>query len=94
MCQVSRGTLSIYLYMVQCSESDYRLLPSFIASTRSVLNPMNRDVKSCGHATVFASHPTDWNTDCGQSANNSRFNQHELHWLKYPDFTNEISELK
>ena len=89
-----RGTSSIYFYMAQGSESDYRLLPSFIASTRSVLNPINRDVKSCGHATVFAPHPTDLNTDRGQSANNNQFNQYELDSLKYPVFPNEISELK
>ena len=35
------------------SESDYRLLPSFIASTRSVLNPRNNDLKSFGHAIAL-----------------------------------------
>ena len=45
--------------MAQDSESDYRLLPSFIASTQSVLNPRNNDLKSFGHAIPFALHPTD-----------------------------------
>ena len=69
--------------MAQGTESDYRLIPSFIASTRSVLNPKNRDLKSFGHAIVFAHHPTDWNSHRGQPANYSRFIQHNLDSLKY-----------
>ena len=32
--------------MEQNSESDYRLLPSYIFSTRSVLNPINQDLRA------------------------------------------------
>ena len=74
--------------MAQGSESDYRLLPSFIASTRSVLNPRNNDLKSFGHA--FALHPTDWKSRKVYSASNSRFIQYGLDNIKYPFFSNEI----
>ena len=80
--------------MAQGTESDYRLIPSFIASTRSVLNPKNRDLKRFGHAIVFAHHPTDWNSHRGQPANDSRFIQHNLDSLKYPVLPNEIPELE
>ena len=80
--------------MAQESESDYRLLPSFIASTRSDLNLKIRDLKSVGHAIVFALHPTDWNSHRGQSAKNCRFIQHILNSLKYPVLLNEIPELE
>ena len=45
--------------MAQGSEPDFRLLPLFIFSACLVLNPKNRDLKSFGHAIVFAHHPTD-----------------------------------
>ena len=80
--------------MAQGTESDYRLLPSFIASTRTVLNPKNRDLKSFGHAIVFAYHPTDWNSHRRKPANNSRFIQHGLDSVKYPVLPNEIPELE
>ena len=76
--------------MAQGSESDYRLLPSFIASTRSVLNPRNNDLKSFGHAIVFALHPTDWKSRIVHSSSNSRFSQHGLDKIKYPVLPNEI----
>ena len=91
MCFVA---LHRYIYTWSKAKSDYRLLPSFIVSTRSVLNPINRDVKSFGRAIVVASHPTDWNSDRSQPANNNRFIQHELDSVKYPVVLNEISELK
>ena len=72
------------------SESDYRLLPSFIASTRSILTPRNNDLKSFGHAIAFALHPTDWKSRKVYSASNSRFSQHGLYKIKYPILTNEI----
>ena len=59
--------------MAQCSDSDYRLLPSFIVSTRSVLNPLNNDLTNFRHAIVFALHPTDWRSRRIFSASNSRF---------------------
>ena len=76
--------------MAQGSESDYRLLPSFIASTRSVLNPRNNDLKSFGHAIAFALHPTDWKSRKVYSASNIRFSQDGLDKIKYPVLPNEI----
>ena len=70
--------------MAQKSESDYRLLPSYILSTLSVLNPINQDLKSCGHAIVFDHHPTDWNARRGQPAKEERLIQHGLDKIKYP----------
>ena len=84
-----RGNPSIYSFMAQGSESDYRLFPSFIASTRSVLNPKNCDVDSCGHAIIVAPHPTDCSSDRSQPANNNRFIEHELNSFKYPVFFEE-----
>ena len=76
--------------MAQSSESDYRLLPSYIASTRSVLNPRNNDLKSFGQAIAFALHPRDWRSRRVYSASNSRFIQHGLDRIKYPVLPNEI----
>ena len=76
--------------MAQGSESDYRLLPSFIASTRSVLNQRNNDLKSFGHAIAFTFHLTDWKSRKVYSASNSRFSQHGLDKIKYPVLPNEI----
>ena len=39
--------------MAQGSELDYILLPLFIASTFSVLNLRNNDLRSFGHAIAF-----------------------------------------
>ena len=58
--------------MAQSSESDYRLLPSFILLTRSVLNQINQDLKSFGHAIVFAHYPTNWNACREQLAKEER----------------------
>ena len=80
--------------MAQCSESDYRLLPSFIVSTRSVLNQINNDLKSFKHAIGFAFHPTDWRSRRIFSASNSRFIQHGLDKIKYPVLPNDISSFK
>ena len=79
--------------MAQCSESNYRLLPSFIVSTRSVLNPMNNDLKSFLHAIAFALHPTDWRSLRIFSASNSRFIQHGLDKIQYPVLPNDIPTL-
>ena len=76
------------------SESDYRLLPSFIASTRSVLNTRNNDLKSFGHAIAFAVHPSDWRSRRVYSASNSRFIEHGLDKIKYPVLPNEIPGLE
>ena len=40
-------------------QSNYTFLPSFIISTRSVLNPINNDLISLEHAIGFAIYPTD-----------------------------------
>ena len=80
--------------MAQGSESDYRLLPSFIASTRSVLNPNINYLKSFGHAIALALYQTDWKSRKVYSASNSRFSQHELDKIKYPVLLNEIPGIK
>ena len=80
--------------MAQCSESDYRLLPSFIVSTRSALNPMNNDLKSFGYAIAFALHPTDWRSRRMFPASNSRFIQHGLDKIQYPVLPNDIPTLE
>ena len=80
--------------MAQGSESDYRLLPSFIASTRSVLNPRNNNLKSFGHDFAFALYPTDWRSRRVYSASNSRFIEHGLDKIKYPVLPNEIPGLE
>ena len=72
------------------SESDYRLLPLFIASTRSVLNPRNNDLKRFGHAIACTLHPTDWKSRKVYSASNSRFSQHGMDKIKYQVLPNEI----
>ena len=54
--------------MAENSESDYILLLSYILTTQSVLNPINQDLKSFGHAIVFAHNPTDKNARRGQPA--------------------------
>ena len=76
------------------SESDYRLLPSFIASTLSVLNPRNNDLKSFGHAIAFAIHPTDCSSRRVYLSSNSRFIQHWLGKIKYPVLPNKIAGLE
>ena len=79
--------------MAHGSESDYRLLPLFITSTRSVLNTRN-DLKSFRHAIAFALHPTDWRSRRVYSASNSRFIEHGLNKIKYSVLPNEIPELE
>ena len=80
--------------MAQCSNSDYRLLPSFIVSTRSVLNPINNDLKIFEHAIVFAHHPTNWRSRRIFSASKSRIIQHALDKIKYPVLPNDILSLE
>ena len=80
--------------MAQGSESDFRLLPSFISSTGLVLNPKHRDLKSFGHAIVVASNPTDWTFHRGQPAKEFRFNQYRLNSIKYPVLPNDIPKLE
>ena len=80
--------------MAQSSESDYRLLPSFILSTRLVLNPINQDLKSFGHAIVFAHHPTDKNASRGQPAKEERLIQYGFDQIKYPVLPCEIPNLE
>ena len=76
--------------MAQGSESKYRLIPSFIALTRSVFNQRNNDLKRFGHAIAFALHPRDCRFRRVYSASNRRFIEHELDKIKYPILLNEI----
>ena len=80
--------------MAHGRESDYIILPSFIASTLSVLNPRNNDLNSFGHAIDFALHPTDWSCRRVYTASNDRFSQHWLDKIKYPVLPNEIFGLE
>ena len=80
--------------MAQGSELDYRLLPSFIEQTLSVLNLINNDLKSLGHAIAFALHPTDWSSRRDFSATNTRFIEHGLDKIKYPVLPNGIPGLE
>ena len=75
--------------MAQGSESDYRLLPSFIASTRSILNPRNNVLKSFGNAIAFAIHPTDWKSRKVYSGSIIQFIQHYCDKIKYPVLPND-----
>ena len=67
---------------------------SYIFSTRSVLNPINHDLKSFGHAMIFAHHPTDWNARRRQTAKEERLIQHGLNKIKYPVVPCEIVKLE
>ena len=80
--------------MAQSSESNYRHLPCYIASTRSVLNPNKTDLKSFGHAIAFALHPTNWRSRRIYSTSNSRFIQYGLDKIKSPLFPNKIAGLE
>ena len=80
--------------MAQFTESVYRRLPSFIASTRSVLNQKNRDLKSFGHAIIFAHDQTDWRLHRGHPAKESRFHQHSINSIKYAVLPNDIPTLE
>ena len=80
--------------MAQGSESNYRLLPSFIASTRSVLNPRNNELESFKHAIAFAPHPTDWTSRKVYLASNSRYIKHGLYKIKYLVLPNKIPGLE
>ena len=80
--------------MAQGSESDYRLLPLFIVSTRSFLNPLNNDLKSFGHAIAFALHLTIWRSRKNFSTSNSRFIQHGLDKIQYSVLLNDIPTLE
>ena len=80
--------------MAQHSEPDYRPLPSYFLSTRSVLNAINQDLKSFGHAIVFAHPPTDWNARRGQLAKEERLIQHVLDKIKYSVLPCEVPILE
>ena len=42
------------------TESDYRLLPKFVVSKQTILNPKNINHRSFGYAIMFALNPKDW----------------------------------
>lgn len=79
--------------MVQNSESDYRLLPSFITLTRLILNLENHNLKSFKHAIVIAHNPTDWRFHHVQPANVFLFHKHGLNSIKYSVVPNKIPTL-
>ena len=74
--------------MTTNNETDFRLLPKFIQSKRAVLNPMNTDHCSFGHAIVLFYHPSEWrNNNSNQSLPQrlrNRFEQYGLNKIKYP----------
>ena len=76
--------------------SDFRILPTFIATTRSVVNPENQDNKSFGFAIVYHFHPNDFLyiplTDT--TVWSDRFKQHGLHNVKYPVHLSDIEKLE
>ena len=84
---------NIIIIIAKGSESDYRLLPSLIASTLSVLIPRNNDLKSVRHVISFALHPTDGKSRRVYSASNSRCIEHGLDKIKYYILPNEIPGL-
>ena len=63
-------------------------------STRLVLNPINQELKSFGHAIVFVHHPTDWNARRGQPAKEERLIQHGLDKIKYSVLPCEVPKLE
>jgi hypothetical protein len=73
--------------------SDYRLLPKFIVSTRSVLNPKNYDDQSFAHAIAYFYHPNDWNNRSAPSRE-SRFQQHRLNQIPNPVTLQNIEALE
>ena len=88
--KLNQYCFTLYLLMAYSSESDYRLLPSFIALSISVLNQKNYDLNSFGQAIAFAFHLTDWKCCWSFSACNNRFTQHKWNNLKYPVLLNKI----
>lgn len=73
---------------------DYSPLPDFITSKRAVLNPMNDDDRSFGHAIVYALHPNDWGHNQFQNPHPDRFVQHGLDKIKYPVLVSDIPALE
>ena len=80
--------------MAQGSDLDFRLVPPCIASTQSLLNPMNNYLKSFGHTISFALHPIDWSSRRVVFATHSRFIEHGLAKIKFPVLPNEIPGLE
>ena len=78
------------------TESDFRLLPTFIQSKRAILNPMNNDHCSFGWAIVLFFHPNEWNM-CKFNPSQQmmhRFKQHKLDKIKYPVQIEDISSIE
>lgn len=72
------------------SESDFRLLPIFLASKRAILNPKNCDLRSFGYAIMFALYPNDWQFYASNPRNDINFEQLGLNKIKYPVLVDEI----
>ena len=64
--------------------SDYILLPKFLVSKRSILNPKNIDYRSFGYAIIFAQYPKDWREYSSQPSMDIHFEQLGLNKIKYP----------
>jgi len=76
------------------SESDYRLLPTFLQAKKAILNPKNKDRRSFGYAVALSFHPSDWNHNSNHLSNEERFSQHSLDKVKYPVAVDDISQLE
>ena len=80
------------------NESDFRLLPTFIQLKRAILNPMNTDNCSFGHAIVLFFHPNEWNIRKSQITLTSRlkdkFAQLGLDKIHYPVQIQDIPSIE
>ena len=78
------------------TESDFRLLPTFIQSKRAILNPMNNDHCSFGWAIVLFYHPNEWNMCKFKPSQrmSDRFKQHKLDKIKYPVKIQDIPSIE
>ena len=69
------------------SETDFRLLPKFIQSKRTILNPMNNDHCSSVYAIVLFYHPDKWKCRFKSLISEKwkqRFSKHKLDQINYP----------
>ena len=80
--------------MFSPSESDYRLLPSFLFSKRAILNPTNIDQRSFGYAIMFYLHPNDWQKFKSKPHLDVNFEKDGLNQIKYPVLLEKIPALE
>ena len=74
--------------------SDFRLLPTFLVSKRTILNPKNIDHRSFGYAIMFSFHPNDWQFYKSKPELDGNFVKHDLDKIKYPVLLDEIPALE